>query len=304
MTSLERRYIEAGRGRISYLASDVAGGEAPLLHLAHATGLNSATYAPLLEALATRFRVRAWDARGHGLTTLPADPARLRTWETYVRDLGRFLEALRRDDAGEGQRFLLVGHSMGATASLELAATRPDLASGLVAVDPPLLGPVRAPVLAAMRRAGRMKDPEIASRARRRRAEWSDRETVRAAYRGRGAFQTWPDSWLDGYLDGGLVPGADGGVRLACTPEWEAATFRAVSTTVWLRVPRLSVPAILIKATHGSTVAPSAPAVLRRLAPAMRQRVVEGASHFLPMERPELLVEEIHAVARAAGLRV
>jgi pimeloyl-ACP methyl ester carboxylesterase len=292
----QRRTIELGGATLSYLAWDGAGESAPVLHFAHATGLNAGTYVPLLSRLADRFRVRAWDARGHGFTTLPADPARLATWERYVRDLGRLLEML--DGGGP---WLLAGHSMGATVSIELAATRPDLVRGVVAVDPPMIAPARVDEIDATRAAGGQVDAEIASRAERRRAIWPDRATVRAAYDRRGAFTTWPDEWLDGYLDGGLVAAGDD-VALACAPAWEAATFRGVSTTIWQRMKALDRPLTLLVATEASTVAPEAPEMVARLAPHARQRVVEGATHFLPMEHPDIVIAEIEAMARSLGL--
>src|SRR6056300_1475446 len=45
---------------------------APVLHWAHANGFNGRTYAPLLAPLAEHFHIYASDARGHGLSTLPA----------------------------------------------------------------------------------------------------------------------------------------------------------------------------------------------------------------------------------------
>jgi pimeloyl-ACP methyl ester carboxylesterase len=61
-------------------------------------------------------------------------------------------------------------------------------------------------------------------------------------------------------------------------------------------------PMTLLRATVGSTIAAEAPATLARLAPHVRQRVVEGASHFLPMEQPEIVIAEIEELARGLGL--
>ena len=46
----------------------------PVLHWAHANGFNGHTYAPLLNPLAERFDIYAWDARGHGRTNVSAGP--------------------------------------------------------------------------------------------------------------------------------------------------------------------------------------------------------------------------------------
>ena len=57
------------------------GGEGPLAHFSHATGLCAGTYAPLAERLGTRLRVIGMDDRGHGRTRAPADPHQLKNWD-------------------------------------------------------------------------------------------------------------------------------------------------------------------------------------------------------------------------------
>ncbi|VTU27911.1 Tropinesterase [Variovorax sp. PBS-H4] len=80
---------------------------------------------PVLEA---RYRVVAVDLRGHGRSQVmppgayePAD---------YVADIESLLTTKY-----VGQRFILVGHSMGAQVAARLAARRPDLVSAVVSVD-------------------------------------------------------------------------------------------------------------------------------------------------------------------------
>ena len=109
------------------------GGKKPVLHWAHANGFNGQTYDPLLAPLAERYDIHAWDARGHGMSTLPADPKDMTSWYIYRDDLEKLIGHLA-DVAG--QKVWLGGHSMGGCASVLLAAKRPDLVAGLILADP------------------------------------------------------------------------------------------------------------------------------------------------------------------------
>jgi len=51
------------------------------LVLLHANGFNAMSYRQVLEPLGVH--ALAIDLRGHGLSTLPADPDRLSTWRTF-----------------------------------------------------------------------------------------------------------------------------------------------------------------------------------------------------------------------------
>ena len=63
------------------------GGGGPAVHFAHANGFNGATYAPILAPLAGEARLLASDLRGHGFTTLPADPQAHPGWPVFAADL-------------------------------------------------------------------------------------------------------------------------------------------------------------------------------------------------------------------------
>ncbi|MFP3582621.1 alpha/beta hydrolase [Paraburkholderia sp. SIMBA_055] len=80
---------------------------------------------PLFES---RYRVVAVDLRGHGRSELM--PPGAYTPANYVADIEAFI-ATRYP----GQKFVLVGHSMGGQIAARLAAKRPDLVSAVVSVD-------------------------------------------------------------------------------------------------------------------------------------------------------------------------
>lgn len=273
-------------GVIAALRWDDAGSNAPLIHFAHATGLNARTYRRLLEPLAGRYRIVASDLRGHGGSTLRAEPEELRGWEQFEDDLEALIEAL-------GEPALLAGHSIGATVSGMLAARRPELALGVAMAEPSFIPFADAARVDEKRRQGLPFEFELARIAGKRRSRWDRRDEVRSAYLGRGMFATWPEAWLDDYLDGGLVVQADGSVELACAPAWEQATFGAVTTEIWRRLPRYRGALTVVRGTVSSTIADPDAAALAELAPQARMFVYPGRSHFLPMEAPELVHQAI-----------
>lgn len=239
----------------------------------HANGFNAMTYRSLLAPLSGTLRIWAPDLRGHGRTTLPADPNGRRGWADHRDDLVALLDAL------DGPPAVLAGHSMGGTAALLAAAERPGRVSQLVLLDPVIW---RRWVVAAFhlplldRLASRI--PLVKS-ARRRRAVFDSREQAMAAYIGRGAFRGWPEIMLADYLADGLIE-TDAGLTLACPPDWEASNYASQSHDPWRALKRLDRPVRILKGEAGSTChLPEQPRGL----PHVTVETVHGGTHFFPM---------------------
>jgi pimeloyl-ACP methyl ester carboxylesterase len=80
---------------------------------------------PLFES---KYRVVAPDLRGHGRSEVM--PSGAYTPASYVADIETLISTKYR-----GQKFVIVGHSMGGQIAARLAAMRPDLVSAVVSVD-------------------------------------------------------------------------------------------------------------------------------------------------------------------------
>lgn len=257
---------------------------APRLHFAHATGMHGGIYARLLEALAAHFHVFASDARGHGGTTLPADPAGLTSWRPFADDLADVLAATAPGP------WWLAGHSMGAAVSLELAVRRPGLAAGVAMLEPAFIPFAAAP-------AWRFGGPNpMAGQAARRRAVFASRDEARAAWHGRGVFARWSDADLDAYVADGVRDRPDGQVELACAPAWEAATFAAVTASLEAAFAAWRGPLLVARGVVGSTVQPGDLDAIAELAPQARVMVLADTSHFLPLEQPAELAAAMVAL--------
>jgi len=249
----------------------------------HATGFNAMTYRSILAPLSPGMRILAVDQRGHGASNLPIEPDKLRSWKPYRDDLLALLATL------DGPPPVLSGHSMGATVSLLAAAARPGAASGLVLFDPVLL--TRWRMLAVRLPGGlrAMKQTPLALGAAKRRPVFDSVEAAFAAYKGRGAFKTWSDIMLADYIAGGFHERPDGKVDLACPPALEAAIFSSQWHNPWAAAARVKCPMQIFRAEFGSTCSIGTGEAFFAGNRRASLVTVSGASHFLPMERPDIV---------------
>lgn len=110
---------------VHYDSGGGASGEPPIV-LLHGATLRSEDWENVFPRLATRYRVVAYDARGHGRS------GRAATYELgdLVADALRVLREIAKAPA------ILVGHSIGGATALVAAAREPSLVRGLVLEDP------------------------------------------------------------------------------------------------------------------------------------------------------------------------
>ncbi len=271
----------------------------------HATGFNAMTYQSILAPLGLRARVAGLDMRGHGKTALPIKPS-YDSWRVHRDDVIKWIEA----NAPKG--VVLSGHSMGGCVALMVAGKRPDLVKGLVLADPVILLPrvYRFNFLVPFSRivSGRVS---LARMARRRRSVYESVAQARESYQGRGAFASWREPFLDDYLLDGLVEdkgssGSDARAengsetpkkwRLTCAPAIEAATFAAQRNRPWAalnRIRKAAIPLTILKAELGSVMRPAVDQLILKRYPQAIIKTVRGTSHFLPMEAPYALRDDL-----------
>ena len=261
----------------------------PTLHWAHATGFHGRLYHPLLDELATDVNVLAWDMRGHGASVGAANLSTFRGWETYYRDLIALLECL-------DEPVWLAGHSIGATTSIMAAARRPDKVLGLILAEPVIMDPVQGLKLGLAKLLRQSHRLSLAAGAARRRRVFDSHAAALDNYRGRGGFKTWPEAWLNAYVQHAFVPQGDQ-VQLACAPEWESTTFAHTEHNPWPGIRQLRCPVIALAAERGSTFSPAARKRLQTLLPWADVMVLEGTTHFLPMEQNETVRDAILQLA-------
>jgi len=107
------------------VASEIRGTGSPTIVLIHSIGGDRSDWDPVTPALAKRHRLLLVDLPGHGGSAAP-DKA---TVKAAARAIAEVLARNKVTGA------LLVGHSYGALVALEIAASKPKVASAVVAVD-------------------------------------------------------------------------------------------------------------------------------------------------------------------------
>ncbi len=287
-----RRNVPLLDGFISFLEWIGPPG-APILIFSHANGFNASTYKTLLQPLSAEFRIIAPDLRGHGETTLVTDSRLLPGWRAYRDDLLALLDRLAIAPD------VLAGHSLGASATLLAAAAKPDIGKALVLAEPVMATDQIAWKAWAGRLLGRSdKVVPLVAMTIKRRDSFKAREDAAKGFTGRGAFKTWPAQMVTDYVETGLVPAGDA-FRLACRPQWEAANYAVYPFHMDRLGSRVTVPISVLVGTVGSATADPVLQGFMRRHGKTRLVPVGGASHFLPMEFPDLFRAEIR---RAAGL--
>jgi len=113
-------------GDVELAVADTGRGH-PLV-LIHGLACGKRMWFEQTRALKERFRVIAYDQRGHGLSDAPSDP-RQYSPAHLAGDLVAVLDAL------ELERAAIVGFSLGGGPALALAATAPERVSRLVLAD-------------------------------------------------------------------------------------------------------------------------------------------------------------------------
>lgn len=257
----------------------------------HATGFNAMTYQSMLAPLGLRQRVAALDMRGHGRSTMPARPGRMKSWHRYRDDVIEWLDK----EAPHG--VVLGGHSMGGCVALLVAAKRPDLVKGLVLADPVIMSRTQyfwnhvfPPMSWILRR------NMLARNAKKRRAEFPSFRKALESYTGRGAFESWREPFLADYLLDGIervdhnTTDAENQIwRLTCAPKWESATFAAQRNRPWAalkKVRKRKIPIIVLRPSRASVISDKVRAQIILMNQALMMKGVRGTSHFLPMEAP------------------
>jgi 3-oxoadipate enol-lactonase len=113
-------------GKLNVAVTDV--GDGPPVVLLHGLACGRRMWFHQIRALRNRFRVIAYDLRGHGLTDVPAVATEYSAAH-LARDLTGALDALAIERAA------IVGFSLGGAPALALAASKPERVSHLILAD-------------------------------------------------------------------------------------------------------------------------------------------------------------------------
>lgn len=270
------RFQNVGDVDLQYLLYD---GQDPPIILLHATGFLPMLWHPIARELSRHRKVIAPYFCDHRQT----DPEKGGlSWMLLAEDLCRLCDGLNIEKP------FLVGHSMGATVMTIAEAVHGPKASGMILLEPIFLPQdfYRLQI--------RVQDHPLASRSIKRRKLWEDPGAAKRYFRGKALFKDWDEEFLDLYIEHGTVPLESGELELACSPEKEAALFMGgMGYDPWPMLPKVSCPVWVLEGEKST----NRPFVDLKSATEKFQhgtyRLIAGAGHLIPMEKPKQTVEFI-----------
>jgi lipase len=267
---------------------DVGGADLPYLYyeggipqivFAHATGFLPWLWHPVVKEFMPESQVwvpyicnyRECDPEKGGLS-----------WDIIAKDLATFCTKLQI------KKPLLVGHSMGGTV-LTIAASAYGIEPlGLILIEPIFLPEEFYSMKATV------KDHPLASKSIKRTNHWKNEEEAWAYLKSKSLFSDWDKQVLQLYLEYGMQKQEAGDLKLACTPESEAAMFMGGwSRNPWPLLDKLTCPVLVIEGEKSENKnfidLKKAVSLLRH----GKYKSVDGAGHLIPMQKPKIIVQII-----------
>ena len=237
--------------RLNYVESGA--GDAPVVLLGSSLGVTHAMWAPQLDVLAERFRVIAFDHRGHGESEVPPGPY---TIDDLGGDVVELLDTLGVEQAS------YVGISLGGAVGLWLAENAPERFHRFALLCPPAWPAAGAQM-------------------------WTDRAaTVRAEGTQAIAEPTlgrWflPDFTSTDAIREQLLNTPDEGYA-ACCEALGAMDLRD-------KLADITAPVLLVTAEQDASIPPETVIPLASAIPGAHLEIIENAAHLVTYSHPDVI---------------
>ena len=269
------------------------------IHFAHANGFTAGTYQQMLGALAQVRSVYALNHRASWATS-PNKPAPQFDWGSAADDLIAGLDLIRlnhqhSDSSGQTapQKFIGIGHSLGAVMTLIAAVRRPDLFEKIILIEPILLPSASLYVLKAMPMALRYRYLNLAKRTLLRRDVWPDHHEFVNYHASKPAFSGVSSSVMYDYAEHGLKPLSEQAMSFVFPKAWEAHVFATVPN-VWGLLTKLTVPCTCIRASDSGRWVPiKSWDKWQKLRPDLPLLTLQDMGHLAPLQQPDVVADFI-----------
>lgn len=263
------QFVEAGGLRLHYQDYGTVG--KPAMLCLHGGAAHAHWFDFIAPGLVPAYRVIALDQRGHGDSEWADPPAY--SYERYAADLAEVVEKLDLRD------FVLIGHSMGGTVSLEYASTYPGRVGKLIVVDSTLqMTPER---VAALRDVGSRQGSNYATR-----------EEFIARYRLRPAGTSAAPEVMRHLAQNSARQFPDGTWR----HKFDRSVYATRETTDGLpRWNHIRIPALLVKAERSQRINPQVYGEVKARCPQVQLTEVPHCDHHVTLDNPTGFVSAVKA---------
>lgn len=237
--------------RLNYVETGSA--DAPVVLLGSSLGASQAMWAPQVDVLAQRFRVIAFDHRGHGGSDVPDGPYAI---EDLGGDVVELLDTLEVEQAS------YVGISLGGAVGLWLAQNAPDRFHRFALLCPP---------------SNLAEDPQ----------PWTDRAAQVRAEGTQAIVDATLGRWfLPEFTDTDPIRQ----MLLACPAEGYAACCEALSTLNLVPgLGTITAPVLLVTTDSDTSVPPETVVPLAGQIPGAHLEVIENAAHLVTYSHPDVI---------------
>jgi len=274
----ESRFVESNGVNHHYLEWGSPGN--PSVVMFHAVGMCSQIWNNAARELARDYHVYSFDLRGHGDTQPPEGNY---TFQQIGEDVASVIQTMGLEGA------IGIGHSAGGMSMLIADSMFPGILSKGVLVDT-RVGDSPMTLLTPDEQVLRAK------RTLQKRTVWESREVMYEAYRDRRAFKAWTDEVFADYIEGNTRPLDDGRVELKCKPVVEETFYESRAELDTSQVLNgLGGEYVLLVGAYKGAQTPQDAAVehLTRETKGFHLKELGAGSHFVPMEHPALVLQEI-----------
>jgi pimeloyl-ACP methyl ester carboxylesterase len=302
MTAVEQLWVDGSNARIAVVCWGARETAKPPVLLSHGTSFTAEIWEEVAEALVADHTVYALDRRGHGKSDKP--PPERYHFMDFALDLRAVIEALKLTG------IVGVGHSAGATDLLIAAKLLPRHFARIFAMEPTMMD-VRAKRPDAQLSEERRT---VMERARRRRAEFESAAAALERFRAAPAFAHWTDRALRAYVHHGFETLAQGGVRLRCSPQIEAAMLGPIFETMeqiydgdergnpFDGLSDLGCPVRVSTAERSAPIYKEMAERSLRVIPHATRWSFEGVGHSVAQEKPAVVLEALEVFAHDTGV--
>ncbi len=250
-------------------------GPGPRILLAHGMAAHTHWWDSVIAQLGDA-HIAAFDFRGHGESDWVEDG--VYTAATWMDDIETARQALGWD------RFVLVGHSMGARISLEYAVHRYPRLSGVAAIDfLPEVRPDKPSRFTRIRGLGQPVYPSADQAAARFRLEPDGTQLSQSELRVLGAY--------------GVRPFKEG---FSWKFDWRALSHYKIEP-VWAQLPQVKTPALLVRGELSTIISREDFNRAGQLMLDSRLLEIPGAHHHVPLDAPRELGRALTQFSVDAG---